>query len=36
MLGDKLGDVRGQAISTRILPDEGQSGKSEGHLFEWK
>src|SRR2546428_7651487 len=23
MLGDKVGEVRGQTISTRVLPDEG-------------
>ena len=29
MLGDTVGEVRGQAISTRILPDEGQGPRME-------
>lgn len=29
MLGDVIGDVRGQAVSTRILPDEGQGPRME-------
>ena len=29
MLGEQVGDVRGQSISTRILPDEGQGPRME-------
>jgi hypothetical protein len=29
MLGDKIGDVRGQTISTRVLPDEGPGPRME-------
>src|SRR6185436_13726642 len=29
MIGDKLGDVRGQNISTRVLPDEGFGPRME-------
>ena len=29
MLGEVIGDTRGQAISTRILPDEGQGPRME-------
>jgi len=29
MLGDKIGEVRGQAISTRVLPDEGNGPRLE-------
>lgn len=29
MLGEQVGDVRGQAISTRVLPDEGQGPRME-------
>jgi hypothetical protein len=29
MLGEQLGDVRGQSISTRILPDIGQGPRME-------
>lgn len=29
MLGERIGDVRGQHISTRVLPDEGQGPRME-------
>lgn len=29
MLGEKIGDARGQTISTRVLPDEGQGPRLE-------
>jgi len=29
MLGEKIGDTRGQTISTRILPDEGRGPRME-------
>jgi hypothetical protein len=29
MLGDKIGDLRGQNISTRVLPDEGHGPRME-------
>src|SRR5262245_834497 len=29
MLGDNIGELRGQNISTRVLPDEGQGPRME-------
>jgi len=29
MLGEQIGDLRGQSVSTRILPDEGQGTRME-------
>jgi hypothetical protein len=29
MLGEQVGELRGQAVSTRILPDEGQGPRME-------
>ena len=29
MLGEQIGDLRGQSISTRVLPDEGQGPRME-------
>src|SRR3990170_2994920 len=29
MLGEQIGDLRGQSVSTRILPDEGQGPRME-------
>lgn len=29
MLGEKIGDVRGQAVSVRVLPDEGSGPRLE-------